>query len=228
MLSSWQYYVCSALLGLLLSFCSAALFPLIGPSPEYTATVEVGYTVASNEAWHVRRYTAIGSTVIESTRKRYIGSESPPRRNDLSSTPASDLVPAWCALQSASPAFAAGNADIEFEVINYCGWPIRCLWLRYVTSLSRMPVQVRHGWKVGEAPVTHGGNWMYPPAIPMRPIWPGLFVNASFYTAIILLANVFVRRIRAHVRLQSGKCPVCSYLLNDPMNGCSECGWCRA
>jgi hypothetical protein len=65
-------------------------------------------------------------------------------------------------------------------------------------------------------------------ALPLRPIYPGLAINTTFYAALWLILLTTLRAVRRTRRRRHNRCPACAYDLSgltpNPQLRCPECG----
>ena len=81
------------------------------------------------------------------------------------------------------------------------------------TTISRMV----DGWQ---------GRVSIPLELPLRPIWPGLLLNTTFYGALWALPLFGLPLVKQSRRRRKGRCPRCNYDLKRHLEqGCPECGW---
>jgi hypothetical protein len=113
----------------------------------------------------------------------------------------------------------AGTADWLYHLsVLQSGLPLRSVEFHILQAISpdgRPPEQTLvAAWQPG----TFVGG-----VLPLRPIWPGFFVNTLFYAAVLwlLIPGPFV--LRRYLRVRRGLCPACAYPRGEA-DVCSECG----
>jgi hypothetical protein len=121
------------------------------------------------------------------------------------------------------------------------GWPARCLRATYVwNSLAEQDRVFRRETVEGHDLSASGAEWAagllgitdpQPPrsVVPTRVLWPGLGINLSAWTMIVLATISFPRMVRAARgvwRERHGRCRSCGYELaaTPPGTACPECG----
>lgn len=104
------------------------------------------------------------------------------------------------------------------------GWPALAAWC-----------EIQPGAVPGAAPGANGG--LIVPflsgtggldelrVLPCRPIWRGVFVNAAWYAAAMIVLSAFTRAARRAIRRFRGRCAACGYNLAGVIEEvCPECG----
>lgn len=111
------------------------------------------------------------------------------------------------------------------------GWPLRCFrgefWMRWCLAMPppsarifvASPYMARDLW-----PVPMLGQLCL--GVPHEPLWAGLVLNATLFTALWLPAPFALSGLRRHLRLRRNHCPHCNYDLRatPPASPCPECG----
>ncbi len=112
------------------------------------------------------------------------------------------------------------------------GWPARCVGIteRQFRTPGRFPgvvttrTQTTDIWTLPSP----RSSWLLPNVrtLPLRPIWTGLLLNASFYSVSLFLAFSALAHARRSCRIRFGLCPTCAYDLRatPPTSPCPECG----
>ena len=173
------------------------------------------------------------------------------RASASSTTPApADLVPAWSGLDHPGPARSNHLANDEFRLADARGWPMLALYSRKDLTASAASAMSASGGStyVGSAytsgslsPALSSGFSPMPPvptlpadlaAIPLRPIWSGLAIDALVFGGALLLLRWLLtapgRAMCELSRMWHGRCIACGYDLGyDFVRGCPECGWRR-
>ncbi len=155
--------------------------------------------------------------------------------NDVSASPKSELdrfgsvIPYWAGLDEPSTQFQNEDINYEWRFADGFGWP--CLALscgftydeqkhtvaKNVQGGIRLPLHTRADLQVG-----------LPRALPLRPIWIGLVVDAAVYATSLGMLMCLFSYLRRRVRSWRGFCGACGYdLRGDLLSGCPECGWRR-
>jgi hypothetical protein len=122
------------------------------------------------------------------------------------------LTPTYGRLGVPRASFSSGAEAIETRVIEARGWPLPALWGEVKLSRADPAVSAR--------------------ALPLRPIWHHLVVDAALLAAALgaiwLVLTRPVRFIKESARARRGACIRCGYDLQfDLKQGCPECGWRR-
>lgn len=100
------------------------------------------------------------------------------------------------------------------------GWPLRSFEGGYYQKpqsndiVERGALFLTQNWQ---------RNFWSVEALPWRPLWPGLAINAIFYGVIVGLLFAVPGRVRRWRRVRRGLCPACGYPIGESTL-CSECG----
>jgi hypothetical protein len=138
---------------------------------------------------------------------------------------AAALIPPWSGLsqtESTTPSAAQHRLAAGF------GWPFITLCCgQEIVS----PAQT-HSWGLIAGSLTPATGMKRAVALPYRPVWFGLLLNALFYALVLIALRplmILPRRIlREWRRMRRGRCLACGYDLRfDFARGCPECGWRR-
>lgn len=126
----------------------------------------------------------------------------------------------------------ADDPESRGKFVDARGWPLPALWCEYAFLHDTEPMLgVRGGISVRgiDSPKgirTYGGA---PVAIPLRPIWSGLAINALFFAVLWWAVLLGPGAVRRWLRARRSACVRCGYDLRGlPEAGCPECGWRRA
>ncbi len=128
--------------------------------------------------------------------------------SSLSPAQAMSIVPDWAHLSQAQVKWKASQTAIDAR-----GWPMLALYREENTPMTTVRPP-------------------YPAALPLRPIWRGLAVDAVFFGVLIWIIRLMAywpnRFVRDVSRMRHGRCISCGYNLNyNFVEGCPECGWRR-
>lgn len=106
------------------------------------------------------------------------------------------------------------------------GWPLHALMWRVDFPIANGPGTLTYG-----APIKRLNSDVdyIPPLdkviLPLRPIWPGMAVDAVFFLACILTTLSMIHIIRYTYRKHNGRCVWCGYVKKHlVMAVCPECG----
>jgi hypothetical protein len=160
-----------------------------------------------------------------------------------------DLVPSWSGLDRPGPAMRDHLANDEFRLADARGWPMLAMHGEKALSASMATAIAASGGSSAYIPTNYQIESMSLPsstmipmapsatpagvaAIPLRPIWSGLAVDALVFGGALLLLRWLLtapgRAMCELSRLRRGRCITCGYDLGyDFVRGCPECGWRR-
>lgn len=218
-----------------ISSIGVALGDALLDKPPFARWNPLGWSKSKGYAcreWNVAEYRGPASIALH---------RSKPRGQSERLIASAGHLPWWC-------------PDLPSEVDESCefahGWPLPALrvsWLETQnefetagTALDKGLIveQVRIPW-VHDVPRGAGGGLYHPSssyaalssrsAIPLRPILPGLLIDAVTHSAIwFAVISMFglPGRCRRWLRRRRGLCAACGYSLRgSPSTRCSECGW---
>ncbi len=109
------------------------------------------------------------------------------------------------------------------------GWPSPCL-LRALVEQDSVPAMAPiWSWSVNELQAESSWEGMLEPLrLPLRPLFPGLLLNTTFYALLWSLPLFTLPLLKKRRRRRGGHCPRCNYDLKGALDqGCPECGWKR-
>ena len=99
-----------------------------------------------------------------------------------------------------------------------CGWPYRAL-----SGKWSYPDQISSGLRLpswAKPRTRHFVSWGL---LPLRPMWPGIILNAALYSACLAVLFIAPRITCRHFRVRRRMCPTCGYPVGISAV-CSECG----
>jgi len=136
-------------------------------------------------------------------------------------------TPGWCPGEVVG---ALPEPEDTWVVDHAAGWPFLAFRGSFrATQTPRVTATDPH-WSIitrqQRAPL------QLPVALPLRPVWPGAFLNAAIYGVVLALIAALFRMpwrvAREFSRLRRGACLACGYPLQYVFSGgCPECGWGR-
>jgi hypothetical protein len=192
---------------LALAWLSAALVPF-GSSAQ--SVVERG--VGTHGWWQVSRQETAGGIRFTSIVM--------PRPLVHLDTRQTQPLPAWADI----PEPTGGGAGDTYRIVEAHGWPMPALAYRFEGE----------GGGAASTGVIHGGialspratgAWYDPRALPLTPIWSGLFMDAALLTLAWSAMLDGAPATRRWLRRRRGLCPSCAYDLTGNTSGaCPECG----
>lgn len=128
------------------------------------------------------------------------------------------------------PAVIPSNVDWSRQDAWAQGWPFRCAvgrvirhpadgGPRYIDAITLLEDQ--NGLLLSSI------WWRNEITLPLRPLWPGLLLNTTFYATLLALLWFTPRAINRTLRRRRGRCAKCNYNLRGrtlTSTHCPECG----
>jgi len=169
---------------------------------EEQATPVGAAKTSERETWRVLLWTRVGATRVLS--QRFFVTQ------DWSSkTLPSALIPAWVDFDRATPEWEARTLPVESRLGDARGWPLLSLWSRTEKARSLHKA-------------VHGGIVILGRILPLRPVWPGFFVDSALYAFALALPLVRFTA-RRFWRLRQYRCVKCGYPIGASRY-CTDCG----
>ena len=110
------------------------------------------------------------------------------------------------------PLLGAGDHHLR------CGWPYRAL-----SGTWSYPGQINSGLRLPTWASPRTSLLVSWGLLPLRPLWPGLALNAVLYSVCLAVLLFAPRIVRRHIRVARQMCPTCGYPTGTSAI-CSECG----
>jgi len=207
-----------------------ARLPVRGPlwkSP-YVPPLFAGTDIDPGAQVYANRWQTLGGVFLATGTG--IGAVSPPPY-----FPAlEDVVPSW-ARRSSVPWLTGDASWPEREQERYVsgrGWPLIAVWCQYESARSERWLLHPRGaielpWAQSNSEWGIGALFM---ALPYRPVWAGLALDAAVYGAAWWMVLFGIAGARRWSRRKRGQCATCAYELRGLPAGtpCPECGTARA
>ncbi len=225
------------LLGLATAIGLAWLLSVAAPVPMYPRRVARAWLGEDGRAWSSHEVGRVGvrdawwydladtdadrppPEIVESMRAENAHYEAR-RRGTPEAIRSSHVPPSWGTL-------ARGRAGPERMIGSDTayGWPLPCLWYSVHGDLvgnTTVNERLVGGVRVVGVPSARGRDFR---ALPLRPIWPGLALNAAAWSAVWLVLLTAPSAIRRRRRRARGLCERCGYdLAGCTGPACPECG----
>ncbi|HRQ72074.1 MAG TPA: hypothetical protein PLU35_03505 [Phycisphaerales bacterium] len=227
----------ATLLGVATTLGVAWLLAVAVPVPMYPRRVARAWLGGDGRAWSSHEVGRIGvrdawwydladddadlppAEAVEVMRARNVKLEAERRDGDM-----------WFRIREPPPSWgtlARGRVGPESMIgsdTSY-GWPLPCLWYSIHGDLAGNTIvneRLIGGLPVIGVPTSRVRDFR---ALPLRPLWPGLALNAAAWSAVWLVLLTAPGAIRRRRRRARGLCEHCGYdLAGCTGPACPECG----
>lgn len=130
-------------------------------------------------------------------------------------------LPDWAQLPPPITLGTSGND--HYEVVDGRGWPMIALTYRF--SGKGVGTATTGTVKGGiPLPPRNTGAWYDARALPLKPVWDGLLVDAATWGVVWVAVIIGLRSVRGWWRSKQGRCRACGYDLSGAVGVCPECG----